>query len=532
MGTDKEDSGKSANLMSAAANHNINYPNPFQKGWSEGEYGLYLANYQSRPRLYQNHKGYVERIKVMDIYDIIEMLKFGEGWTVEFKEILPKPAKLAHTIVAFANHQGGTILIGVNDMGEPVGFETTREHYEDILRAAREAVIPSIHYEEIKEVEVYGKRILAIKVPQGIDQVYSTSDGRYLVRENVENVGVDWQKLYQLMAKMERVSFEELPCERAFFEDIDLEKVRVFLRAREERLGSKIDIPIEDVLRSRKCILEKDGRLVPTHAGIVLFGKEPRKLLPQSYITVVKFRGRTAGGEYLDRKDITGNLTELVNQTVKWVDEKMFHGGRIISQDLQRQETMQFHLSSVREVVVNAVTHRDYGKRGSRIMVSMFEDRLEVQSPGRLPANITTENIMHEQYARNPNIMLVLLEWGYSEGIGRGIDDIFESMKQGGYRLPKMEDTEASFIFTLHGKDFDVRSNISKNVMRILNDRQKNALKYIREKGKITNKAYRDINRVSNVIAVNELKALVQEGVLKQEGAGRSTRYVLENGYG
>lgn len=181
----------------------------------------------------------------MDIYDIMEMLKFGEGWTVEFKETLPKPSKLAHTIVAFANHQGGTILIGVNDMGEPVGFETTREHYEDILRAAREAVIPSIHYEEIKEVEVYGKRILAIKVPQGIDQVYSTSDGRYLVRENFENVRVDWQKLYQLMAKMERVSFEALPCEGAFFEDIDLEKVRVYLRAREGRIASKIDIPKE-----------------------------------------------------------------------------------------------------------------------------------------------------------------------------------------------------------------------------------------------------------------------------------------------
>jgi len=138
---------------------------------------------------------------------------------------------------------------------------------------------------------------------------------------------------------------------------------------------------------------------------------------------------------------------------------------------------------------------------------------------------------MHEQYARNPNIMLVLLEWGYSEGIGRGIDDIFENMKQGGYRLPKMEETGASFIFTLYGKDFDVHSKISKNVMRILNDRQKNALEYIREKGKITNRGYRDLNRVSNVIAVNELKALVQEGVLKQEGAGRSTRYVLENGY-
>lgn len=135
----------------------------------------------------------------MDIYDIMGMLKLCEGWTVEFKETLPKPSKLAQTIVAFANHQGGTIIIGVSDMGEPIGFDPTKEDYEDVLRAAREAVIPSIHYQEIKEFEVHSKRIFALEVPQGIDQVYSTSDGRYLVRENFENVRVDWSEMKALV---------------------------------------------------------------------------------------------------------------------------------------------------------------------------------------------------------------------------------------------------------------------------------------------------------------------------------------------
>jgi predicted HTH transcriptional regulator len=144
-------------------------------------------------------------------------------------------------------------------MGEPIGFDPTKEDYEDVLRAAREAVIPSIHYQEIKEFEVHGKRIFALEVPQDVDQVYSTSDGRYLVRENFENVRVDWRKLYQLMAKMERVSFEELPCEGAFFEDIDFEKVRVYLRVREERIGSKIDIPKEKGKITNRVYRDRGG---------------------------------------------------------------------------------------------------------------------------------------------------------------------------------------------------------------------------------------------------------------------------------
>lgn len=462
---------------------------------------------------------------MMNLYDVIEMIKLGEGWNIEFKEILPRPSKLAQTIVAFANHQGGTILIGISDRGNIVGFEPSKEDYDNILRAAREVVNPSIRYEGIKEFVVNNRKIMALRIPAGVDQVYSTSDGRYLKREHREDVAIDWRTLYHLIAKRERMGFEELMCEGAFFEDIDLRKVKCYLRTREERFGSKIEIPVEDILLSRKCVVRKNGKLHPTNAGILLFGKEPRKFIPQDYITLVKFKGREISKDYWDRRDMFGTLTDLVNQSVRWVEERMLHGGIIAEKSIQRTEVTQFHLSSLREIMVNAVAHRDYGIRGSRIIVSMFDDRLEVQSPGPLPANITPENIIHEQYARNPNIMLVLLEWGYSEGIGRGIDSIFRNLKEEGYKPPAMVDTGASFIFTLYSKHMVSALNED---FDNLNHRQKKAIEYVQKRGAITNREYRNINSVSNVIAAFELQALVRKGILRKEGKGRSTQYVID----
>lgn len=121
--------------------------------------------------------------------------------------------------------------------------------------------------------------------------------------------------------------------------------------------------------------------------------------------------------------------------------------------------------------------------------------------------------------------MLVLLEWGYSEAIGRGIDNIFKNLSDEGYQLPKMVDTGVSFIFTLY----------SRHIMKInkgledLNNRQKKAIEYLKQKGEITNREYRSINSVSNVIAAFELQALIKKGKLRSEGRGRATHYLMVN---
>ena len=468
---------------------------------------------------------------MLNIYDVIEMIKLGEGWGVDFKEKLTKPASLAAALVAFANHQGGTILIGVNDKGQITGFKATKEDRDNILRAGRDGCRPAITNLDISEFVVDDKTITVISVPEGLSEVYTTSDGKYLIREGSENVSIEWRKLQQLMVERKKIIFEEHPCEGAVYEDIDLNKVRQYIKARTEKFRTQIDIPPEDMLKSRKCLIELSGKLLPTHAGILLFGKDPQRLLPMSYVTVVKFKGKDQGQGYEDRKDFNGTLVELIEKTLGWIDERMYHGGKIPKQSIIREEIMQFHIPSLREILVNAVAHREFHNSGSRIIVSMFDDRLEVQSPGKLPAHITPKNILREQYARNPSILLTLMEWGLSEGIGQGLDRVFGDLKRNHYRKPKLLDTGASFIFTMIAKDVKKSLDSPKPIIELaLNSRQERALAFLKIHKTITVADYLKLNPgVTPRTAHRDLLAMLTQKIIKAKGIKKGRHYTLSD---
>ena len=387
--------------------------------------------------------------------------------------------------MAFANHQGGTILIGVNDKGHVVGFNATKEDKDNILRAGRDGCRPAISNLEIGDFVIEGKPIVSVHVPAGSGDVYTTSDGKYLIREGSENVAIEWRKLQQLMAERKKIMFEEQPCEGATYEDIDLEKVQRYIKARVGKFKTNIDIPPEDILKSRKCVIEQANKLLPTNAGILLFGKEPQRFIPMSYVTVVKFKGTNQSQGYEDRKDFYGTSAELIDKMLGWIDDRMYHGGRSPKRGAVREEVMQFHIPSLREVIVNAVAHRDYTNTGSRIIISMFDDRLEVQSPGKLPGYVTPKNILREQYARNPSILLTLMEWGFSEAIGQGLDMVFRDLKKEHYRKPKLIDTGASFIFTMMAKDVKKALGTERKTklspVSTLNETQKKILQYFQK---------------------------------------------------
>ena len=464
----------------------------------------------------------------MNIYDVMEMIKLGEGWMVDFKEKPPKPANFAATLVAFANHEGGTILLGVNDKGQVVGYQPTKEELDNILRSGRETCRPSINL-GIEQFTIEGKNVVAVQVPQG-SSIHMTTDGRCLVREGSENVGIESQKLKQLVADRNKGFLESRICDGAIFDDIDLNNVQRYLKARSSKFGAKMDIPEVDFLKSRGCVVDQHEKLTPTNAGIVLFGKNPRKFIPMDYVTVVKFQGIDHTQGYSDRKDFEGIAVDLVDQVMKWVDDRMYHGGRIPQSGAQREEVMQFHIPSTRELMTNAVAHRDYMNVGSRIIVNMFDDRLEIQSPGKLPGNVTTKNILHSQYARNPNILLTLMEWGYSEGIGQGFDRVYQDLKKGHYRKLKLLDMEGSFIVTLYAKDVEKALATQKRPRSQfeLNERQGRALVFLRAHKTITLSQYlKLIPKVSSKTANRDLAEMVKGSILKTQGSTRGRRYLL-----
>jgi ATP-dependent DNA helicase RecG len=162
----------------------------------------------------------------------------------------------------------------------------------------------------------------------------------------------------------------------------------------------------------------------------------------------------------------------------------------------------------------------------------MFEGRIEFNSPGPLPWPVTVENILEQQYSRNPRIVRVLFEMGYIEEIGMGLDNVYRWLAEAGQPEPALRDTGGSFVITLYGLDMEKalaeeRAKAIDLARLGLNKRQQRAVLHVEEYGLITNREYQAINDIGKTMAYRELTDLVERGLLERRGEGRSTHYVL-----
>jgi ATP-dependent DNA helicase RecG len=284
------------------------------------------------------------------------------------------------------------------------------------------------------------------------------------------------------------------------------------------------------VLQARGCLAEVEGAWRPTVAGLLLFGNDPQAFLLRSFITVVRFRGPNTAQGYYDRRDFQGTLPEMVENAEAYLWEHIQHGGRV--RGLRREELHEYPRPALRECLINAVAHRDYRLSGARILVSVFADRIEFNSPGGLPGPVTVENILEQQYSRNPRIVRVLFEMGYIEEIGTGLDNVFHWLAEAGQPAPALRDTGGSFLITLYGRDLEKalaegKPAVLDRTALELNERQRRALVFLQERGRITNREYRELGQVGHEIAHRELSELTSQGVIEKRGAGRGTHYRL-----
>jgi ATP-dependent DNA helicase RecG len=243
----------------------------------------------------------------------------------------------------------------------------------------------------------------------------------------------------------------------------------------------------------------------------------------------VRFAGNEARGPeglpgYSRREDILGPLPRLIESAWKVIWEEMRVSA--VVKGLEREEQTEYPPFAVREALVNAVCHREYRLKGRRIEVRMFDDRLEVISPGGLPGYITVDNIVDEHFSRNPRIVAGLFQWGYIEELGLGIDRMIEDMVHAGHPPPEFKATPYSFTVTLR----NVRQRRPVPAWeRSMNERQLKALNYVREEGSITNSDYQRLcPHVTSETLRLDLKDLVDRGILLRVGAKRGTYYILK----
>lgn len=439
---------------------------------------------------------------------------------------MPEPTLdlLAEALVAFANTDGGTIVVGLDSSGEYVG-RVYSEDLEGILRQAESQCLPPVVIGNWEQVETEKGAVVAIRVPRSLE-LHALQDGRVLVRSGAENRPLGGDEIRRLASTKSTGDFEAEAVPGATFSDFNREMLDEYFAKREERLRRVYTGDEKDLLKEIGALNEAGD---PTVAGILLFSKYPQQWLPQSGVIFVKFVGTGPRGEdglagYARREEITGPLARLVENIWELTWSEMAVSA--VVRGLEREETYEYPAFAVREALVNAVCHRDYRLKGRRIEVRMYRDRLEVISPGGLPGYITVDNIVDEHFSRNPRLVGALFHWGYIEELGLGIDRMIEEMVQAGHKPPSFTAKPYSFTVTL----YNTRERAPMFVDgKALNNRQAQAMQYIREHGSITNREYRALcPDVSAETVRLDLADLVEQGVLLKIGSKKGTYYILK----
>lgn len=452
-----------------------------------------------------------------------QLLKRGPGQTIAFIAE-PEAKLLAETMVAFANADGGTILLGVNEQGKVLDYLTDNDAEGELVRAMVMCRPPVVT--EWEQSEFPDGVVVALKVARS-PELHALSDGRVLVRQGAENRPPSGEVIRHLAATKSSGDFEGEPVAGATLVELDKYILDEYLRLRQEQGSRPLQGTLQDHLVEIGAMVE-DG--TPTVAGMLLFGKMPQIFLPQSGIVFVKFLGREPRGRdgqagYGRRVEIEGPLARMIERAWELVREEM--RVEAVVSGLRRKEMPEYPSFAVREALVNAVCHRDYRLSGRKVEIRMYDDRLEVISPGGLPGYITLDNIVEEHFSRNPRIVSGLFQWGYIEELGLGIDRMIEEMLENGHTAPDFEAKPYSFTVRLHNTR--ERAPAANRWPTNMNERQMRAMSFVEQYGRITNRDYRQLCPNVNPETIRlDLVDLVDKGLLLKIGDKRGTYYILK----
>lgn len=420
------------------------------------------------------------------------------------------------------------IVIGVDDQRRPVGVDRPQSVEAGIVNIIRDRldldVLPTI------EIVAYqGKEFIVVTCPRGARRPYFVrGEVRPYIRVGSTNRQATAEEIRRLYLEGGEVRYETLPNTGAALSDLSSNLIGRYTRRREALTDMPLLLSHEELLRNLGCAVEVDDKLVPTHAGVLLFADEPQRWLPQSEVTCVRFKG-TDVLTYLDRQDLRGPLPEMEVEAERFVYRNTRTGHRVVG--FEGIDYPEYPREAVREALVNAVIHRDYSLVGQGIRVFVFDDRIEVHSPGTLLPEITLEEIRQlksRSVLRNRTIVEVFRDLGgFIEKLGTGIRRMTAAMEQHGLPRPQFEELSGEFVVTLIGPGEKFMQEATPAWTQGLNERQIKAMGYVSQHGRVTNREYQELCGVSRSTAKKELQTLVMRGLLQQQGTGRYAHYVL-----
>jgi ATP-dependent DNA helicase RecG len=470
--------------------------------------------------------------------EVAALLENGMSATVDYLPDHSPADRIAESLAALANAEGGVLLLGVSPKGAVTGVDDPDAVEQEVL-AAFAAIEPPLGSAANPDVvEHNGHSLVLVRVARAVERVHQVG-GRFLQRQGAATAPMGSAEIQQLLLQRRDLPFERMVPDGAETRDVSRAAVEQYVEDLPDfdHAATGLQQRMSDLLRRKGILRPQDGR--PTYAGLLLFGREPQQWLPSAQI-LFAFYLDTQMGDTFQRQQIDGTLPQQIQKAESFILANMRRG--VVMEGLQRIEKLEYPRAAVREAIVNAVAHRDYSIRGAETQIFMFADRIEFLSPGKLPGHVTVDNILGERFSRNEALVQVLSDMGFIERLGYGIDRIFRLMAENGLPEPKLEETANGFKLTLFGPGDKLMlapsapattslstSNLAKWNAMGLNSRQVDALLYVERDGRITNRDFQELAPdVTAETLRRDLADLVERGLLLKIGEKKATFYILK----
>lgn len=384
----------------------------------------------------------------MNKNELLEIIYKGENSYIEFNDEGIRAEDLAEEFVAFANSEGGTVLIGIADTGKIVGVNDNLIE-EKVMNICRNNCLPNI-IPLFEIIDVENKKIAVVTIPKGLSKPYYTVDNKYYIRVGTTKRIATREELLRLFEANGTIHYDISPVQNTSIKNLNLDVIReYYLKYNAFDLYEEENDTIERILINADILKESDGKVACSVGGLFVFGKNPDIMLPQNGVSFAHFRGNEITDELIDKKVVVGRIQDIAEQVMTVLKNNMALPS--VVKDLRREEFHQYPLLVLREAIVNTLVHRNYSIAGSKIRIFMFDDRIEFHSPGKLPNTVTIEKMkIGVSYARNPFLVKYMENLRYIDQLGRGIPMILKTMKEMGAREPLLQEIGEEFILTIY----------------------------------------------------------------------------------
>lgn len=452
-----------------------------------------------------------------------------------------KPSDLAPLISAFANAEGGTIVIGISDKTLEIEgiHQYGMDKVNEFIAIPKNGCKPMPQYNEefLNVINSKGEedQLLLLHIQPCVDQIVRTINDSTYLRIGDKTKELKGDDLRNLEYAKSTRHFEDEINRDASIEDLDEELISEY----KEKLDAS-HLPTEQVLKARAFIKSQDGNNYLTNAAVLLFAKNISQFYPNCRVRFVRYDGNSAQVgtrmNIIKDKNIECNILKLIDETRLFISSQLREFTALDPLTGKFKTVPEYPEFSWLEGIVNAVTHREYGMSGRYILVTMFDDRLEIKSPGKLPNIVTVDNIKETRYARNPRISRVLTDFGWVRELNEGVKRIYSDMAD--FFLDEPEYSEPEYSVKLILKNNIVMRNIRQEsrleriitpeIWQQLDELEKSILTYLASRKTVTRAELCTFtSKAPNTISAR-LNHLIKLNIIKRNGSKYDPKQTYE----